>query len=295
MSHRARAGAALLSPAFLERLRIGRELFFRRHRRGEWRGRGFGQTPEFERNRQYEPGDDLRYLDWNVYARFEKLLLKLFAADDESRVGVLVDASLSMRVTPAKALLAARLGASFSWLALASGRTLSLGAYAEGLLAGCGPYRSLQQFPAALEFFARLPAGTGTSLGAGAAEFLARHRGRGILVVISDLFQERDVVPVLDWLRWRRVDAHLVQVVDDRELAPNLRGRCAVSDVEGEETLQLTVGNDLLQAFRVRVREFLSRIERSCGSRSVPYLLARTSEDFERLFLAHLFGAGHDR
>ena len=295
MRPRVGPGASLLSPEFLERLRVGRELFFRRDRRSEWRGRGFGQTPEFDRSRPYEPGDDLRYLDWNSYARFEKLLLKLFVADDESRVGILLDTSLSMRESPAKALLAARMGAAFSWLALASGRSLFFGAFSAGLLESRGPYRSLQQFPSSLQFFAEPPPGTRTDLGAGVGEFLLRHRGRHLLVVLSDLFQERRVIPVLDWLRQRRVDAHLVQIVDDRELQPRFRGRCSVTDVEAGESLQVSVGQDLLEDFRVRIGDYLAEVEQACRARSVPYLLARTSADFERLFLSHLFGDALER
>lgn len=280
----------LLSAEFLERLRAGRELLFRRHRRGEMRGQGFGQAPEFERNRPYEPGDDLRYVDWNVYARLERLLLKLFVAEEESRVSILVDCSLSMRETPAKARTAARFGAAFSYLALASGRTLHLGAFSEGLLATRGPYRALQHFPAALHFLGNLPAGRETDLGAGLGEFLVRWRGRHLLFVISDFFQEAPLVPVLDWLSWRQATPHLVQVVDDRELEPRFRGRCAVVDVEADRRLQLAVGADILEVFRGRIREYLRELEAACRLRSLPYLLARTSRDFERLFLGYLFG-----
>jgi uncharacterized protein (DUF58 family) len=285
-------GRELLSSEFLERLRAGRELLFARRRRGEMRGRGFGQTPEFERNRPYEPGDDLRYVDWNLYARLERLLLKLFVAEEEGRVSVLVDTSRSMREPPAKALLAARFGAALSYLALASGRALHLGAFSDALVAARGPLRSLQHFPAALHFLGDLPEGAGTDLGSGVGEFLARWRGRHLVFVISDLFQERPAVTVLDELLWRRVEPHLIQVVDDAELAPLLRGHCSVEDVEAGGTLRISAGEDLHLDVRRRIAAYLRDTEEACRRRSIPYLLARTSNDFERLFLGYLFGRG---
>ena len=89
--------------------------------------------------------------------------------------------------------------------------------------------------------------GARTDLGGGIGEFLARWRGRHLAFVVSDLFQERPLTAVLDELLWRGVEPHLVQVVDDAELAPLLRGRCAVEDVEGGGALRLYLGPGALR------------------------------------------------
>lgn len=281
-------GEPLLRPAFLERLRAARGLLFRR-RRGERRGVGYGQAPEFEANRPYDPGDDPRYIDWNLYARLEQLWVKLYALDNESQVGILVDCSRSMREPRArKQRAAARFAAAFSYLALSAGRNLRLGAFAEGLLTAHGPWRSLRQLPSALHFCEALPHGGRTDLERAAGEFLAGGGGRGILIVVSDLFQERDVLRALDGVATRGTALHVVQVVEEDELRPTLRGELTVRDLEGEETLTLSVGDDVLADLARSVAAHGEGVAALCRRRGAPYLRALAGESFEELFLDHV-------
>lgn len=279
----------LLAPAFLAQLRLLKELFFRRRNLGELQGAGFGPTPEFDVHRAYEPGDDPRYIDWNVYARTEKLLLKLFVLEEESQVCVLLDSSASMRVGGwRKSAMAARFAAAFSYLALCAGRPLVIGAFAEQLLAARGPLQALEQFPEALRFFARPPAGRATRFGSSLAEFLATRRGRCFLIVVSDFFQEQDICREIGWLRRRKHDLHLVQVVEDRELEPLLRGACTVTDAEGDGELPLLAGQDFLSQVRDAVREYVEGVGTACRGLAVPHALVRASQPFEKAFLEHL-------
>jgi uncharacterized protein (DUF58 family) len=279
----------LLAPAFLARLRLLKDLFFRRRNLGELQGAGFGPTPEFDTHRSYEPGDDLRYIDWNVYARMEKLLLKLFILEKESQVCVLLDSSDSMRLGGGrKSAMAARFAAAFSYLALCAGRPLVVGAFAERFLAARGPLQTLEQFPEALRFVGSPPAGRATRFGSSVAEFLATRRGRCFLIVVSDFFQQDDVRPEIAWLRQRRHDLHLVQVVEDHELEPVLRGACTVTDAEGEGELTLVAGHDFMSQVRSAIREYVEGVGTTCRGLAVPHALVRASQPFEQAFLAHL-------
>lgn len=288
---RGRRAQPLLEAGFLERLRVLRGLIFRQ-RRGESRGSGFGQAPEFEANRPYNPGDDPRYIDWNLYARLEQLWVKLSSLENESQVGILVDTSASMSDPhPGKQLAAARSAAAFSYLALAAGRNLRLGSFAAGLLAARGPYRSLRQFPAALSFCAGLPSGTGTALARSIGEFLAGSRPTGVLVIVSDLLQEEpEVLRALEAIGTRDMGLHIVQVLEREELEPSFRGEFSIRDPEGEETLNLSVGDDLAADLRRRVLSYADGIEAFCRARGFPYLRAIASEPFADVFLGHLLG-----
>lgn len=263
-----------------------------RQRRGESRGSGFGQAPEFEANRPYNPGDDLRYVDWNLFARLEQLWVKLYSLDNESQVGILVDTSASMSDPhPRKQVLAARSAAAFAYLALAAGRNLRLGAFADRLLALRGPYRSLRQFPEALDFCASLPSGSGTALARAVGEFQADGRPTGVLVIVSDLLQEEtEVLRTLEGVATRGTGLHVVQVLENEELEPSFRGEFSVRDPEGEGTLTLSVGDDLAADLRARMHAFTEAVEGHCRSRGFPYLRAIASEPFAELFLGHLLG-----
>lgn len=289
MAARPPAPGALLSPEFLAQLRLLKGLLFRRRSLGELQGTGFGPTPEFDTHRPYEPGDDPRSIDWNVYARSEKLLLKLFIREEEQQVCVMLDTSESMRLgSGRKAAMAARFAAAFSYLALCAGRPLLVGAFAERFLAARGPLRAPEQYTEVLQFLATAPAGRSTRLGFSLAELLAARRGRCLLIVVSDFLQDEEVVPQIAWLRQRRHELHLVQVVEDRELLPVLRGACTVHDVEGDGRLALLAGHDFLSDLRAAVAQHVAAIGAACSGLSVPYALVRTSQPFERAFVEHL-------
>jgi uncharacterized protein (DUF58 family) len=281
--------ADLLSPEFLARLETLREAAFRLHRKGELRGFAAGQAPEFDTHRSYEPGDDPRYIDWNVFARLERLLLKMYVLDDETQISILVDTSRSMSLPgPGKRNLALKLAASFAYLALSANHNVFLGAFSDRLEAVTGPYRSKDHFTRCLHFLVSLPQSRRTDLGSGVGEFLMNNRGPGLFIIISDFFQERDVVTALDRFLFRKADLHLLQVVDEAEVRPNIAGECTVSDPEGEGSLSLSVGYDLQESLHRSIAAYLRGIEEACRERSIPYLLARTSDGFEDLLLRHL-------
>lgn len=283
------ASEELLTPAFLARLRLLKDLFFRQHNLGEQRGSGFGPTPEFDTHRSYEPGDDFRSIDWNVYARMDKLLLKLFIPEKEGRVAVLLDSSDSMRLGGGrKRAMAARFAAAFSYLALAAGRPLVIGAFAERFLASRGPWQALAQYPEAQRFFDRPPEGRATRFGPSLADFLSARRGRFFIIVVSDFFQQEDVAREIGWLSQRKHDLHLVQVVEDRELEPVLRGACTVTDAEGDGEISLIAGHDFLSELHGALRQYVEAVGTACRELTIPYELVRASQPFEQTFLDHL-------
>lgn len=279
--------AELLSAAFLERLGAVRSLL-RQRRSGEWRGAGLGPAPEFDTHRPYELGDDPRSIDWNVYARLERLLLKVSIREDESPVCLLLDASDSMRATPEKALLAARCAAAFAWLGLLAGRPLVVGAFAGRLLGLRGPLRGPGAYPEVARFLVRPPRGRTTRLGAGLQGLAGAIGGHRLVVVISDLLEEAEVTQELFRLRSNRAEVHVVQVLDDAEIEPQLSGEVVAVDAEGGGTLRLHAGGDLREELHGAIRDHLDRLAAACRDLGVPHVLLRTGQPFEAALLAHL-------
>jgi len=283
------ATEALLDAPLLERLRRLAAWLLRRAQRGEFRGGGGGATPEFETYRPYTAGDDPRYLDWSVYARSEKLLVKLYAPESLGPVFVLLDTSASMRTGRGeKARSGARCAAAFAFLSLCVRRPVYLGAFAETLLAAAGPYRGPESLPECLRFFSRAPTGQGTRLGAAAADFLARTRNRGRLVVISDFFQDEPLPPQLGALRERAGLLHLARILDERDLEPKLRGTCLVEDPESERRIRLVAGSELQEQLRALVRGHVDDTARACRELGVSHGVIRTAERFDDALVRHL-------
>src|SRR5690606_32593405 len=112
----------LLSPAFLaqlERLELVSRKIFRGHLKGERRSTRKGQSVEFADFRSYVPGDDLRFIDWNTYARLDRLFLKMFFEEEDLHFYALIDDSASMGFgTPTKLRYAAQLAAALGFIGL---------------------------------------------------------------------------------------------------------------------------------------------------------------------------------
>ena len=283
------APETLLSPALLARLRQLASRILRRSERGESRGGGGGATPEFDGYRAYTPGDDPRFLDWSVYARLERLLVKVYAPESRGSVGVLLDTSASMRIGRGeKALCAARCAAAFAYLGLCTRRPVVLGVFADGLLGVGGPYRNLEGFADCLRFAAAAPTGAGTRLGAAATDFFSRARDRGSLFVVSDFFQEESLPQELAAISERVGSLHLVQVLALRDCEPRLSGTCLVEDPESERRLRLVAGRELQAQLRALVAGHLDAFARLCRGLGVVHGVIRAEERFDEAFLRHL-------
>lgn len=279
----------LLSADFITRLDALRDIVFRLRRRGELEGAGTGHAPEFDTHRSYEPGDDPRYIDWNVFARLEKLLVRLYVVDDEMRVSVLVDCSRSMTGESfRKRDVSLKLASSFAYLALAGGHSLMLGAFADEILSAVGPYRSPQQFPLCLHFLASLPEAERTDIVGSLGRYLAGRRGSNLVVVVSDFLQPGDLAGDLERLSVSGVELHLVQVSDPGELEPRLGGECLLLDRESADSSLMFVDQALLDRIRGKVAEYWGRLDAVCRKRGIPRLVVGATDDFERSLVAHL-------
>ena len=202
----------LFPPDFLTRLEylsIMSKRVFRGTLLAQRRTMQMGSGIEFSDHREYTSGDDLRYLDWNIYARHGDLLLKRFQEEQDLHVYLMLDCSRSMAFgQPAKFDLARQLAAALAYIALADLDRIAVVAYADGILAEFPITRGKARILPLMRFLEDLPtAGHDTNLGRAVQGLLHRGSRTGLAVVISDLFDEHGFQNGLDQLRHRRFDA----------------------------------------------------------------------------------------
>jgi len=137
-----------LERSFLRKLDASRQLAYSFFRGTTSRAALSGPPAEFDGHRPYIPGDDIRWIDWNLYARLEELYVKVFHVEEDVEVYVLVDTSPSMTAgTGLKYQLAAACAAAFSYLAILTQHLVNVCRYAEGLVDRTGPARNLDDGP----------------------------------------------------------------------------------------------------------------------------------------------------
>ncbi|NUP98985.1 MAG: DUF58 domain-containing protein [Armatimonadetes bacterium] len=257
--------------------------------RGDRRGTRRGVSVEFADHRDYVPGDDLRYLDWNVYGRLDRLLLKLFVEEEDLRVYLLVDRSRSMQFgTPTKFDHARRLGAALGYLGLLGLDRVVVSAFGDGLDRGLPPLRGRGSVFRLFDYLTVLqPAGV-TALGPALRRFAHEHRHPGLCVVISDFLDPDGYEAGLRALQARRFEVVALQILAAEELAPTVVGDLKLVDAESGEAREITVGEALLRRYRERARGYCEGLRRYCLGRGMGYLLTTTDEPLEGLVQASL-------
>jgi uncharacterized protein (DUF58 family) len=254
--------------------------------RGQRRTHRSGSGLEFADHRDYVPGDDLRRLDWNVYGRLERPLVRLYDEDDELSLYLLVDRSASMGIgRPAKLALAAQTAAALAYVGLASLDRVTMHPIDDELGTGFGPRRGRGVVPEALAFLEALrPAGR-TDLRAVVTRFLARHRQRGVVVILSDFFDVRGCDAALDGLRTRRFEPVVVQITASEDGAPELDDQVVIVDVETGLEQEMTITRTVRDDYRRRYDGRLRALDRYCRQRGIPCLQIPSTTSFEDLVL----------
>jgi uncharacterized protein (DUF58 family) len=226
---------ALLEPELLRKLErlalISRRAFVGRTM-GERRSTKRGSSVEFADYRDYSPGDDFRRIDWNAYARLDRLFLKLFTEEEDLAVHLLLDASRSMEFgAPSKWNYGRRTAAALAYMALFHHDRVSVGLFGERLAACQPPTRGRGRASHVMEWLSRAELQSGTDVGRSLKEYAGRLAAPGVAVVLSDFFSpgwEAGLRALAD----RRCEVTVLHLLDDAEVSPRLEGDLRLVDAE---------------------------------------------------------------
>lgn len=294
---------ALFPPEFLARLeRLA--VRARRPAGGLSWGRGKGQSSgsgiEFVDLREYSPGDDLRAVDWNLYARLDKLLLRVFRQDREHDVRVILDVSSSMAKPDAdKWTRAVRIAGAIAFVGLARMDRVAVWPVVDGSRALSTPFPlagGKRRAAPLFRWLASLEPSGRTDLGA-AAELFAKQVPRGVVVVVSDLYDlagegRSGAREGLARLVRAGFETMAIQVIGREDDAPAASGRLELVDAEGGRTVRGRVGARARRAYAetiAREREAIAQMLVSSGG---AFALAPPERDLEDLLLRDLRRAG---
>ena len=256
----------------LEQLELASRRLTAGRMKGERRSVRRGQSVEFADYRNYAAGDDLRQLDWNVYARLERLFIKLFVEEEDVTVHVLVDASRSMDFgEPNKLRFARRAAGALAYLGLAHLDRVSVAFLGDGRSTSL---RALRGKPRVFEVFRFLSGPRPerlTGLAAAARDYAGRLRGRGPLLLISDLLDPGYLDALRD-LAGTRCQLSVIHVLSPEELDPDVPPDARLIDNETNAPVEVTGDDDLVERYRTRLAEWQAEIETFVARRGGSYV-----------------------
>jgi uncharacterized protein (DUF58 family) len=259
----------------------------------------FGQSVEFLQHREYVPGDDLRHVDWKVWARQDRLVVKQFEEDTNLRCTMVVDVSHSMQYGNGplnKFEYAATIAASLSYLVLQQQDAVGCITFDEKIRMRV-PIRSKRNhIHSVIDSLDTQSPSDKTDMYAVMREIAETVPRRGMIMLISDLLGDIEgTIKGLKLLRQRGHDILVFHVLDDDELDFKFNGAMRFDGLESDDFINCNP-RALREGYLTALNEFLTDVRRQCASNVVDYALIRTSDPLDAVLAKYLSRRlGHQR
>jgi uncharacterized protein (DUF58 family) len=282
----------LLDPQFLAQLEqlelVSRKIFMGRMK-GERRSKRKGQSVEFADFRNYVVGDDLRFLDWNLYARLDRLFLRLYMEEEDLHFYLLIDNSLSMDFgTPTKLHYARQVAAALAFIGLVNLDRVVIEAFNDRLTQSMPAARGRRSLWRVLDFLSKLEPAGPSDLTKALRSFSIKCSGKGIVVILSDFMDKGGYEEALRYLVARQMDVYAIQILSQEEIDPDLTGDLKLVDVEDDDSAEVTINGPLLKRYKENLAAYRAGLHEFCTRRGVSCLFTSTAVPFDRLVLTYL-------
>ena len=282
----------LLDPQFLARLEqlelVSRKIFLGRMK-GERRSKRKGQSVEFADYRNYVIGDDLRHLDWSLFARLDKLFIRLFMEEEDLHFYLLIDNSLSMDFgTPTKLHYARQVAAALAFIGLVNLDRVVIEAFNDRLTQSMPAARGRRSLWRVLDFLQKVEPAGPSDLRRALRTFSLKCSGKGIVVLLSDFMDKAGYEDALRYLVARQLDIYVIHILCQEEIEPEIVGDLKLVDVEDEDVAEVTVSAPLLKRYKQNLAAYRAALNEFCTRRGIAYLFTSNQVPFERLVLNYL-------
>ena len=282
----------LLDPDFMRRLDsldvLSRKIL-QGKLQGERRSKRRGQSVEFADHRPYVVGDDLRFVDWNIYGRLEQLFLKLFIEEQDLTVHIVADASASMSLgEPSKERFIKKLAAALGYVSLVNNNRVTVSMFADGVTAQLANMRGRNYLHQMAELLLTAECDGLSQFETTCRQLAAGRTGTGVMIVLSDFLFKEGYDSALRRLIGRKYDLYAIQVLSPQELAPDFAGDLKLIDVEDTDVAEITVSSALVKYYKRNVTAYCNELKDFCTRRGAVYVLANSGDSVELLVLNYL-------
>ena len=259
----------------------------------------YGQTVEFADYREYQLGDDIRRIDWNLYSRFEKYYLKLFTDERQMKVQIFLDCSASMgKDNPEKADYSVAVAAALGYLAVHNMDKVSFNIMKDNRAENpFGTIIGKTAFFRAISELAKVQFEGENDLNACITSCPEEGVKNGLTVIISDFFTDSDWKKAVDYLLYKGRQVLLVQVMSAEEADPLYDGRVNLidsesADIADERNMKLKINRAMQKAYMEALHDFVEDIRAFCAKRGVDFISVNSSTPIEKVLFGELFKAG---
>lgn len=270
----------------LEYLYIVSKKIFAGRIKAERRSTRRGVSVEFADYRNYTPGDDFRYIDWNAFARLDELLLKLYEEREDLHIYFLVDVSQSMTYGELpKLIYAKRVAAALAYIGLSNLDRIGITAFNTTDMNRLPTERGKGKIFTVLNFLDQINGSGETDLELAFQTFVHQTKRRGLVVLISDLFDPKGFTAGLNMLKFQKHDLFVIHIIDEKEAEPTLLGDYHLIDVETDELRPVTINENHIKRYQALFQKYCDDLDRYCRQREISLVRTMTKAPFEELIL----------
>jgi uncharacterized protein (DUF58 family) len=257
--------------------------------KGERRSKRRGQSVEFADYRNYTIGDDLRFIDWNAYARLDRLFLKLFLEEEDLAMYILIDCSKSTDYgKPQKFRYMQKVAAALAYIGLVNYNRVAICAVSDGVIADTGAMRGRRRVAQMIEFLDKLKPAGPSNMSEACRRFALQHRQKGVCVLLSDFFVKEGFEPGLRYVAGGKYDLFAVQCLSPQEVDPELTGDLKLRDVEDDDIAEVTITQPLIKQYKANLNAYCLSLKDYITRRGGTYLFTSTAVPFDTLVLNYL-------
>ena len=259
---------------------------------GERRSKKRGVSVEFADYRHYVHGDDLRFVDWNIYARLDKLFLKMFLEEEDLALLIAIDCSTSMDWgNPSKFIFCQRLAMALGYIGLANHNRVTLYGFNRDGILPLPNLRGTRRTRELGRWLLDLNAAGSSGFDDAMRTIALSRQGKGVMVILSDFMFKEGYEKGLRYLAGGGFDTFCMQVLSPEEIDPatkGLAGDLRLTDIEDDDTAEVTISGALLKRYKENLNAYCGRLREFAVRRGMYHLTIDTATDLATLLLEYL-------
>lgn len=241
-----------------------------------------GGLVEFSDFKEYSHGDDLRYVDWNIYSRTDKLFIKQFSSEDQINLFLLIDNSPSMNFGSVNKLFFAKcLAIAFGYIALSTENIVKIPQEKVFSSSYVNTFTNISQAPSFVKFATNISPAKNFRFSNLLEEFVSSLNRKGMVVIFSDLLEEAELQKKIACLSVSGCDIIIIHILSEEELSPKLSGSIVLKDAETFQRRFVYISKDYLQNYKKRVADFIEKWRNFSNKHGLRYVFFNTKQDIE--------------
>lgn len=254
----------------------------------------YGQTVEFADFREYEAGDDIRRIDWNLFARLKKYFLKLYTDERQMHVRIYIDCSASMGFYAEKAEYAMKLAAALGYLSIRNNDKVTFFFLKDGVaLDPFGLIVGKNAFFSVVGKFNQISFGGEADFAGAIPSIPSMGSNDGLAVIVSDFLTDNNWKKAVDYFVFKKQQVLLCQVLSKEEMSPSYRGKlnlvdCEAGGLDDYRNIQLSVSHSMISAYKRELQNYIKEIKDFCSSREASFLSCGTNVPVEKVIFREL-------